>query len=171
MAEAYQFEKQLAKGKEVERRLDLFFASQFDAIEEVDMASERQGIDRIYHKGDRAWTIEYKADWKSHRTGNFFADTVAYGTYDDSGTFIVGKPGWVFTTTADYLIYTVMLPDDEPDMGIAYVVEPKDLRSWMDVWEEEHRSVTVRNQGFQGRGLLVPITELERLSARKIAIT
>ena len=166
---AYDFATQLAKGKEVERKLDLFFADQFDRIEEVTMLYERKGIDRVYWKDGRSWDVEYKADFKAHATGNFFAETVAYGTYED-GQFKTGKPGWVFTSQADILIYVVMSPKEEEGLGTAYLARPRDLRAWMDAWAERYRSVQVRNNGFQGRGLLVPLRELEKVSVIKIAI-
>jgi hypothetical protein len=166
----YNFAKQLAKGKEVEDKLDLFFSPQFDRIEEVGMASERQGIDRLFYKNGKVYTVEYKADFKSYGTGNCYAETVAYGRYNDEGNFVVGKLGWMHTSMADYLIYVVMHPEDVDGLGMAYITEPQALRVWIDGWAERYRKVQVKNNGFQGRGILVPLRELERVSVKKLLV-
>ena len=165
----YSFATQLAKGKEVENQLDLFFSSRYD-IERVGMAHERRGIDRIYRRGEKTFTVEYKADFKSYSTGNCFAETVAYGKYNEDGIFVPGKLGWVHTSEADYLLYLVVHPEDVPSLGEAYVVEPKALRAWVEDWSERYRTVKVYNEGFQGRGVLVPLSVLEKVSVRKLLI-
>jgi hypothetical protein len=166
----YDFATQLAKGKEVEAQLDLFFSPQFDRIETVGMASERAGIDRIFYRGGREYTVEYKADFKSYETGNCYAETVAYGKYNEDGNFVAGKLGWMYTSQANYLIYVVMHPEDVDGLGMAYITEPKALRVWIDDWAERYREVQVKNKGFQGRGILVPLRELERVSVKKLLV-
>lgn len=166
----YQFDTQLKKGKAVERKLDRFFSRQFDSIETVGMDMERVGVDRIYFKGDQRWLVEYKADFKSHKTGNFYAETVAYGKYNNNGKFEIGKAGWVWTSRADYLIYVAMLPEAEDGLGTAYIATLDDIRANMPGWELIGRSVQVKNNGFQGRGLVLPLRELERVSVRKVTI-
>jgi hypothetical protein len=166
----YDFAKQLAIGKEVEQKLDLFFSPQFDRIETVGMASERKGIDRIFYRNGHAYTVEYKADFKSWSTGNCYAETVAYGSYNGDGEFVAGKLGWLHTSQADYLVYLVVHPEDVEGLGMAYIAKPSSLRERLESWSNQYRSVQVKNKGFQGRGLLVPLPELEKVSVKKLLV-
>jgi hypothetical protein len=76
----------------------------------------------------------------------------------------------MYTSQANYLIYVVMHPEDVDGLGMAYVTEPKALRVWIDDWAERYREVQVKNKGFQGRGILVPLRELERVSVKKLLV-
>ena len=146
-------------GQEQEARLDEHFGSRF-TITEASMDEQRKGIDRWFTtSAGLEMAIEYKADFQSHATGNAFVETVSVGKYTD-GEFVVKKHGWAETSTADWLMYLVV------GTGKLFITKPRILRANLGDWANRFRSVTVRNQGYQGRGLLVPLSEFEHKSVK-----
>ena len=158
----YSFKTQLAKGEEQERRLDAFFKLRGWKIEPTTMTDQRRGIDRWFsvsmQPGSHA--IEYKTDFKSHETGNAYLETVSVGKYDTNNEFHVHKEGWLWTTQADFLMYYI------PGSSRILLFIPSDLRDFVVENEGKYRSVSVKNSGYQGRGLLVPISHLEGIAKR-----
>jgi len=150
---SYSFREQLAIGQEQEARLDRYWQSRF-SITPATMEQQRTGIDRIFTtRAGNVITVEYKADFKSHETGNAFVETVSVGRYNDDNEWTVEKHGWAVTSQAEWLMYLVVAT------GVLYITKPYIIRANMGNWETACRSVTVKNSGYQGRGLLVPLKE------------
>lgn len=158
----YDFKTQLAKGEAEERVLDKFFQGRGWKTMATTMQDQRRGIDRWFECSmqDGVYSVEYKADFRAHETGNVYLETVSVGKYDASGEFQVKKRGWLWTTEANYLMYYI-----PGDLRVMLFV-PGDLRDFVVENEGKYRSVSVKNSGYQGRGLLVPIIDIEKI-ARK----
>jgi len=151
MTATYSFDEQLRIGKAAERLLDTYF-SQWYSIEiipheiEVLIHSDRLFIDAYGHHT----IVEYKADYIGHRTGNAYVETVSVASEN--------KPGWVYTSQADVLIYWVV------GNGQVIAVSPKQLREKLPGWEVHYHTIQARNETYYGAGVLVPISELRKLS-------
>jgi len=160
----YDFKEQLKKGKAIEKTLDTFF-SQWYEIWPAEMPQERRGIDRLFHNGPKWWTVEYKGDFKGAETGNAYIETVSVGRYNPEKEFLVEKKGWAFTSCADKLVYYPV------GTGFLYVLDPLDIRELVKSNPVGgFRSVTVKNKGYQGRGLLVPLQTIESIAKRTLEI-
>lgn len=153
----YDFGERLAAGEKAERVIDECFARWFD-IAPVSMTDQRRGIDRQYMRRDNGcvYAIEYKTDWTAGRTGNAFVETVSVDTQN--------KPGWVYTTQADYVLYYV--PGDE----LIYVLDVSIMRCHLRRWANQYRAVTVQNQGYCTKGVLVPLREFEEIAKQVVSI-
>jgi len=81
----YGFHEQLAKGQVQEDRLDRHFSKWYDIITAT-KAQQREGLDRMFIDGSgREVSVEYKADFRAHSTGNFYVETVSRGNYSEDG--------------------------------------------------------------------------------------
>ena len=162
----YNFKRQLDKGEEQEKILDDFFRSRGWKIIYADMDAQRAGIDRWFeasvHNG--LIGIEYKADFRAHETGNLYLETVSVGKYKD-GDYVVEKAGWVYTTTADYLMYLIA-----GEQRVLLFV-PDELREFVHNAIHSYRSVSVKNQGYTGRGILVPVEDVRPIIRREFLLT
>jgi hypothetical protein len=152
----YAFKTQLTKGEQSEAALDSFFA-QWYIIKPADRAQQRQGIDRIFTRRDNdvALLIEYKTDWTAGKTHNAFVETISVDT--------AHKPGWAYSSQADYLIYYV------PDAALIYTIAFVNLRASLEAW----CSFPLRripNHGYHTIGLLVPLNEFERIATKVLRV-
>lgn len=145
----YNFQSQLEHGTAGEEFLDRYFAQWYD-IQPVTPLEQQQGIDRVFTRRTNGTIcmVEYKTDQVAHRTGNAFIETVSVDS--------AGKLGWAHTSKADYLLYFV-----EKDLLI-YVMRFAVLRQQLPGWVESYEEKTIPNQGYNTRGLLVPLREFER---------
>jgi len=160
---SYSFQEQLVLGEEQEARLDDYFRPRF-IIREATRDEQRQGIDRWFTaESGEVFPVEYKADFIAHNTGNAYIETVSVGHWKD-GTLVVKKQGWIYTSRAKHLIYLVV------DTGDAYINLMGKLKGWFGVWREKYRTVVVKNHGYYGEGLLVPLVELEEAAYKKVRI-
>lgn len=141
----YSFGESLRQGSLAEALLDQFFSHWFD-VESVTMAEQRRGIDRLFigEELDDALAVEMKSDFQASNTGNVFVETISVDKD--------GKPGWVFTTEADALIYYC----HEDGGGYGWVFDPLDLRSAVWGWTRSYEVKTASNKGYHSYGLLVP---------------
>jgi len=170
MAVTYDFSEQLAKGKTSELLVDTYYSDRFD-IYPVDIDLERRGIDRIYRSRatGQVYLVEVKADSKTFTTGNMFVETCAYGGYDDGGEFVCRKKGWAYMSEATLLMYLIVHPLSTIGSGELCIFKPARIRGRMEEWTDKYSSVSVRNKGYQGRGLLVPMT-VAKEHAEKIVL-
>jgi hypothetical protein len=159
MAVKYDFDKQLALGKVSELLVDTYYSDRF-CIYPVGMELERRGIDRIYRSREtgQVYLVEVKADSKAFSSGNMFVETCAYGGYNDNGEFVCRKPGWAYTSEATLLMYLIVHPLSAIGSGELCIFKPDRIRARMEEWADAYSSVSVRNNGYQGRGLLVPMS-------------
>lgn len=144
---AYDFQTQLRKGEAAERELDARFAEWFE-IAPASADEQRQGIDRWF-TGKRTGmrrAVEIKTDFRAAQTGNSFIETVSVGGQ---------RAGWAYTSQADWLLYYV--PRDRVVM-LRLTGVRIELAQWVNRWPE----VTVQNDGYVTRGVVLPLRELER---------
>lgn len=147
----YNFNAQLKQGEDGEHWLDEFFAPHFATIT-TDPALQSFGIDRIFTSADgKQYKIEYKNDTTARTTGNAFIELISVD--------IAGKLGWAFTCQADYIVYRVV-------GGSIYLLQPSAITGHLPAWNRYERR-TIKNKGYCSLGLLVPLSELERI-ARKV---
>jgi len=140
----YDMAEQLSKGEKAELLLDAFFSTKY-RIQDVSRSFQRVGIDRTFTSKatGKSFTVEYKTDWTAGRTGNVFLEAEYVG---------INKQGWVFTSTADWLMYFV------PDRATIYIIAMRKLRRLYQEWSKQFRmSPPVQNEGYYATGLLVPI--------------
>lgn len=148
----YDFKTQLALGKMVEEELDKYFSAIFQ-IATVTLADEiAKGYDRIFTQGERSITVEYKADFKSHSTGNAYVELEVISDNRQKG-------GWAKHSIADVIVYAVV--DGEGSIISLYNIDREKLQSSLSEWEEKFRRVECQNKGWKSTGLLVPLKELK----------
>jgi hypothetical protein len=154
----HNFADSLKVGEKYEKMLDEYFRQWF-IVSEVSMDLQRLGIDRIFTKrksGER-FTVEYKADEKAETTGNMYIETVSYRPKSANSLDKVEKKGWIYTSTAQLLVYFV------PGWNRAYIMDMLTLRDKVnEKWAAHHRSVTVDNGDYEGEGILVPFQKMDK---------
>ncbi len=152
----YQFKEQLSKGEASEHKLDTIFATDYD-ITPVGMDLQRKGIDRIFNRKDNGaiYKVEYKTDWTAQRTHNVFIETISV----DKNR----KPGWAHSSQADVLIYYI--PGDE----LIYIICFSSLRAKLHIWKNFPEK-KIPNNGYNTIGLLVPLSEFEKIAQQVISI-
>jgi hypothetical protein len=151
MSTPYDFKDQKCAGDRGEAVLDHFFSRVY-AIEPATDDQQRRGIDRWFtnRKTGHRFTVEYKSDALAGRTGNAFVET----TSDKARQ----KPGWAYSSAAEYLVYYVLEPE------AIYILRLADLRRKLWDWERQYPHKEVKNTSWTTEGLLVPLREFERLA-------
>jgi len=144
----YDFEEQLKKGKEKELFLDNYF-SQWYSISGVSRLHEKAGIDRIFHdNGGRVFTVEYKSDNITHKTGNFFVETLSVKEEN--------KLGWAYTSQSQLILYFV------PEWKTVYVIDTVRLKKLLLSWIKIYPEKNVSNKGYTTVGIPVPKSEFKK---------
>lgn len=151
----YDFQTQNAAGQRGETYLDRFF-SRIYVIEPATRDQQRREIDRWFtnRKTGNRITVEYKTDSLAGLTGNAFVEI----TSDKERQ----KPGWAYSSDADFLLYYV------PDPDAIYAIRFADLRQRLWTWESRYPLKAVANHApatnsrWTTEGLLVPLHEFER---------
>lgn len=139
----YDFQEQKGVGDAGESILDTFFISLGCQVEEVDLKSQRRGIDRIIVTPDgKELKIEYKTDALTASTGNVFIETIS--------STKSGALGWALKTQANFVVYYV------PDWEKALIINPKILREMIPMWIFEYRQKPVKNAGYFSYGIPIP---------------
>ena len=152
----YNFDTKLKQGERFEAELDTFFSSDYD-IQPATRDQQRAGIDRVFTRRDsgNVCRVEYKSDLTASRTGNAFVETVSVDAKN--------KPGWAYTSQADYLMY--YLPKDR----LIYIIAFDALRKRLPAWGR-YPSRPIPNEGYNTVGLLVPLTEFERIALEVVSL-
>jgi len=153
----YGFQDKLKEGQAGERFLDGYFERWFN-ITPATATQQRRGIDRIFNDRtrDRTLRIEYKTDKTAARTHNAFVEVVSVDTEN--------KPGWAYTSQADYLMYYI--PGDD----IVYVIRFDILREQLPRWADEYETRHVKNDGYNTIGIPVPLWEFEAISEAQVSV-
>lgn len=152
---AYQFDAQHADGLAGEAFLDALF-SRWYRIRPATAAQQRRGIDRWFRTATRRLAVEYKTDHTAARTGNAFVETVSVDT--------THKPGWIYTSQADYLVYYI------PPDGLVYVLRFAVLRRELARWVALYPVRRIPNEGYHTHGLLVALWEFEAHSEAILSV-
>jgi hypothetical protein len=152
----YSFETQKAAGIKDEKLVLEYLAPNWE-IDPASRGAEGVGIDYfLKHKREgRVVSIEIKSDRMASRTGNAFIET--YSVYDS-------QLGWAHTCAADFLFY--FLPYDR----IIYVLKPPLIKAALSDWGNYPCKI-VRNERWEGRGLLVPLAEISALATQFINLS
>jgi len=142
---------QWIEGMAVEKFLDKFFAARGWEIFRTTPRQER-GLclgDRLFVKGKWHYFVEYKSGMQTAVTGNIFLETISVDA--------AGRPGWVYTCTADWLMYACL------GNGKILVLEPERLRSCIERLKEKFHVAHTgsQNKGYQTHGVVVPLAFAE----------
>ena len=100
--------------------------------------------------------IEIKTDFAAKRTGNAVVEMVSND--------VSGRPGWVHTTTADFVLYLV------DGLDVLYWLTPATLRANLPRWERDYRAYAAPNRGYHTRGVLIPLHEFETLAIATVSL-
>jgi hypothetical protein len=140
----YTFKERYAVGDKHEKFLDEFFSNWY-AIRGVSLQAQKWGIDRIFTNrvDKKTWTVEYKSDEISHRTGNIFVEIVSVDTEH--------KPGWAYSSCAQLLAYYIV---GESKVCMALMTN---IKIKAEEWKQKYRTVEVKNNGYNTVGILVPL--------------
>ncbi len=116
----------------------------------MDNIAQLSGVDRrfFHRRTGESYTVEYKTGFDAHLKGAFI-ETISNDRFD--------RPGWVYTCSADHLLYFV------PEAGRLLVVRPQRLREEIDGWLRKFGDVEVWTGS---KGLRLPIDELARSADR-----
>lgn len=153
---------QFKNGKDVERFLDEFFSGRFE-ITQTSAHQERTLYlgDRIYkhRKTGRKYFVEYKSGIQTFYTGNVFLETVSVDSK--------GKPGWLYTCKAHYLLYATLLN------GFILLFIPKLLREQVGQLKKRYPEKPTskgQNKGYNTHGLVVPLGDATKLASKIIPL-
>lgn len=153
-ATVYDFKEQKQRGESSEHYLDSYFSRWYD-IQPATALEQRQGIDRHFTRDGSTKTVEYKTDYAAAKTGNAFMELISVDC-----RFVVG---WAYSSCAEYLMYLV------PGNAI-YVIHFSQLRLKLAMWTRQYPLRSVRNEGYQARGILVPLVELGKLAQQVMRV-
>ena len=143
---AFTDKDQFKHGKNIEAILDQYFTRKGWQIVEMTQREERVLCigDRWFKKADSTYKIEYKSGIQTFHTGNVFLETISVDTEN--------KPGWVYTSRADWIIYATILN------GTLLVFKPDTLREKIEGLKATFREVSTKeqNEGYKTHGVIVP---------------
>ena len=146
----YDFTTQLFRGLKGEAIIREHFSPRWEIIT-TSRKFQQRGIDFIFksrENGD-SYRIEVKSDSTASQTNNAFIET--YSVFPS-------KRGWVYTCQADFLFY--FLPLDR----IIYSFRPHAIRKLLPEWQK-YPTRNIPNKGYESKGILVPLAELEKHSS------
>jgi len=154
----HSFKDKLKQSKEDELILDTHFSKDFYVIE-TELDVDREGIDRIFvHRETyKPYTVEYKCDRRTNDTGNAFIEICSV-----SRDNLCTKKGWAYTCNSRFLIYYDVIG------GIIYITETDDIKKLVEDWKEVYRIGRSFNATYSAKGVLLPVTELEKISKKRI---
>lgn len=150
---------QFTNGKAVEAFLDEFFRARGYTIRQTTEREERVLClgDRYFSRSGPGFWVEYKSGIQTFYTGNIFLETISV----DSAS----KPGWVFTSRADFVYYACLLN------GKILVFIPEELRGVIGGLRQQFKEVKTskgQNQGYNTHGLIIPLEYAEEHLAKEV---
>jgi hypothetical protein len=160
--EVHSFLKSKEVGAAVEKLLDAHFMNLF-TIEEVDLDTQKRGIDRIYThpESGAVATVEYKADTRSLETGNLFIEVWSNKQSK--------KKGWAYTSQAQWLYFYVV------DYKEVCIIEMTKLKRLLKGWNQTYKKATACNRSSDGfynsEGILVPLEDFKKECIEIVKIT
>lgn len=146
----HSFDTKLRQGQVVERELDEYFRERY-AIRKASYAEQHAGIDRVFTDAgtEERHTVEYKADWRAHDTGNVFIETVSVDSKD--------VRGWAYTSQAEWLVYAL------PQSRRYLLVLMSEMRAKLPCWAKYPKG-SAKNKSYMTHGILVPLAEFAELA-------
>jgi len=157
MANEFEKSQQYVSGSTVAEYLDTYLLARGWEVRATSQQEERTLClgDRYIAKANRSYFIEYKSGIQTHYTGNVFIETISVDTD--------GKPGWLYTCKADFLLYACILD------GCILVFKPDDLRSKAPMLVKRYPTRPTsngQNVGYKTHGLLVPLADARSFAYR-----
>lgn len=155
------FDKSNAAGLAGESRVLAHLESTGWTIRRVGMDDgQRDGVDAVGTDPEGVeHRIEVKADAIAQRTHRAAIETVSND--------VSGRPGWVHTSKADFILYLVEGDD------VLYWLRPAALRGRLPEWQRRaergagnFRTFAAPNRGYRTLGVLVPLAALEDVAVR-----
>lgn len=146
----HSFDKSFQTSKVYEAELDKHFGQAYE-ITDATRNEERSGIDRFFaHRisGVR-YSVEYKTDHVTPRTGNVFVETTSVDT--------AGKLGWAYTSMAQVLIYYI--PEHEYALRADMTTIKRQLPAWTTYPEAPAWNKSRSGETYRTLGRLVPLEE------------
>jgi hypothetical protein len=140
MTAPHEFRSSLDIGEKAEKVLDEFFSQWWTCTRPP--GPDKDGIDRVFSKNGKEFTMQYKADFRAANTRKAFVETIS-----------VDAPmqmGWAFTGKSKYLCYWV------PPMGEGVIVRMAVLRNLLGEWMMRHETKPSRNGRYTTYGICVP---------------
>jgi len=145
---AHEFDGSYARGKQFEAEQDAFYARWF-AIEKVDRATDRTGIDRYFTPKKQFYcpdriAVEYKGDDRAAETGNLFIEVTSVSS--------TGKPGWAIRCASDWISIYV------PPRKEFYILATKAMLQSHQAaaWLMRYPVNAAVNNGYDTWGVCVP---------------
>lgn len=147
----YSFRQQLQLGQKAERAIADILKNQFEVVE-ASHDQQRQGIDILgrHRISGQYLRFEIKSDLLAHQYGNAFVEIIS----NDAAR----KPGWVFTCTADILLYFI------PGCSKLLFFRPFRLRDRTWLWEQRFPVKPSQNFSYRTWGICVPLAEFAPLA-------
>lgn len=147
MSSPYAFHRDLERAKPYEEIIDAYFERKRHKVKIATSRQQRNGIDRIVLTEDgREFSVEYKIDISSARTGNFFIELLAFD--------LPNKLGWYFTSQAD--VFVLM----SPGVGISFVSR-KTLDSIVRAELDFKPRFNCTKERAKTLGLLIPVKKFK----------
>lgn len=162
MATIHNFTTSKARGEVYEQLLDDYLAPSYE-IRRATMDEQRHGIDRfLTHRETREiFSVDYKADSWAARTGQAFIETVSV---DPGPTGGERRDGWAVTSQAEFIFYYL------PQKRRLYILRMVEIRASLPYWQQICQPMTVRNDGYSTHGLLVRLSELDRIAEAVVEV-
>lgn len=164
---SYDFNRQHSFGKDAEQFIYQAFQTRFNVIPAPGYL-QQAGVDFTFtdRLTSTVFKVELKTDTRAHRTGNAFIETVSI---DREGQ--QPRPGWAFTSEADFLLYFV--PYSMPRR--IYRVALSDLREQISRWQADYEERRIPNTdaargNFNTVGILVPLDKLSAIAQEVIEL-
>lgn len=158
----HNFKDSLKKSEQSEKFLDDWLVSLGYEVQPVSLELQKQGADRIAIKDNFRTLVEYKTDYHYQRTGNIYIETIGHKTdlninnIDQYQKQIV-KAGWIYHSIATMLVYHLS------GTGKVLVGQLKDVRDWYKKNASVYDVITIKNEGFEGSGRLIPLENISQV--------
>lgn len=155
----HNFQKSLSQSEGHETKIDDWLRSKGYEVYKVPMELQKQGVDRILIKDNFRTLVEYKTDFHSARTGNIYIETIAHRAEMTLTEALKPhqKLGWIYHSIANLMLYRIVNTD------IIYIFKLEDLRTFYKQNKSNYDTITVKNEGFEGTGRLVPIADISTI--------
>lgn len=152
----FDFKTQHDKAQAPERELDSYFGRRF-IVAESNRAEDKIGIDRFFGVAGVIYSVQYKCDFFSEKTGNAFIETRMI--YPDGK-----KMGCIPKLCADWLIYY------DVGNGLAYWWWSLAVKTHLVALTAMGKKATVENQcasskkTYSAEGYAVPLPILQKIA-------
>lgn len=154
MKEKPNFYRSLEANKEDEAYLDKQMqALGYSNLKEVDLKTQKLGIDRIATINNLRFTLEYKTDYLGHKTNNFFFETMQ--TKGERK-----YQGWARYSQADYIVYYFK------HLKKIFIFPTETIKNNLKHWKDTYIYLSAKpnDDNFQAHGLVIPINAIDYLA-------